>query len=134
MKNQESEENKSCIFKYNNGNSAILCSTCSGIIKVGYQFNDDEILALRGTTQLGPQYCKECMYKSGEIFASIPGTVEDYQETVKITLYKNKGFREIGRIDVPYMVWDQMDSDSLACEGTFTYDYVLEQFHKIVWN
>ena len=47
-------------FKYNNGNLALLCSKCSVIIKEGYEFTEDELLACQGKKYLKPQYCNKC--------------------------------------------------------------------------
>lgn len=48
------------IFKFNNGNLAILCSKCSKIIKVGYEFTKEEIDACMGKSELPSQYCDKC--------------------------------------------------------------------------
>lgn len=50
-------------FKFNSGNGALLCSTCSAIIKVGYEFTEDEWKALRGEIHMDPQYCDKCEEK-----------------------------------------------------------------------
>ncbi len=39
------------IYKYNNGNGALLCSDCSVIIKEGNDFTENEA-----------QYCEKCKY------------------------------------------------------------------------
>ena len=57
-----------CRFVFNNGNLAILCSKCSKIIKVGYEFTEEETNACKGKPIYGthgpmylpPQYCEEC--------------------------------------------------------------------------
>jgi hypothetical protein len=49
------------IFKFNNGNGALLCSKCFVIIKVGKDFNEKERLALKGEIKLKAQYCKKCL-------------------------------------------------------------------------
>lgn len=49
-----------CIFRYNNGNLAILCSKCSVIIKRGRDFTEDEIKAMKGKINMLPQYCDKC--------------------------------------------------------------------------
>jgi len=51
---------KEAIFKFNGGNGALLCSKCRVIIKVGYEFTDDEWKAMRGEIYLEPQYCNKC--------------------------------------------------------------------------
>lgn len=51
------------IFKFNNGNGALLCSKCSVIIKVGKDFNRIERLASTGKYYLEAQYCKTCKNK-----------------------------------------------------------------------
>ena len=48
------------IFKFNNANLALLCSKCRKIIKVGSEFSEKEIKALRGEEYLPPQYCDNC--------------------------------------------------------------------------
>lgn len=48
------------IIKYNSGIGAILCSKCSAIIKVGYEFTEDERKAMKGELHMGPIYCTEC--------------------------------------------------------------------------
>ena len=48
------------IFKFNNGNGALLCSKCRTIIKVGYQYNQLEKEASKGHATLPPQYCDKC--------------------------------------------------------------------------
>jgi hypothetical protein len=48
------------IFKFNNGNLAILCSKCSKIIKAGFEFTDEEKSSCRGKSELPPQYCDKC--------------------------------------------------------------------------
>jgi len=50
-------------FKWNSGHLAILCSGCSKILKVGYQFNEDEIKSLKGEKKLPAQYCENCKPK-----------------------------------------------------------------------
>jgi hypothetical protein len=56
-------ENKA-IFKFNNGNLAILCSKCSKIIKVGYEFTEEEMDACMGKSELPTQYCNKCNNES----------------------------------------------------------------------
>lgn len=48
------------IFKFNNGNGALLCSSCFTIIKVGKQFTEFEKIAMNGDIFLESQYCKKC--------------------------------------------------------------------------
>ena len=48
------------IFKFNNGNGALLCSKCSVIIKTGREFNSDEVEAMRGKKDLPAQFCSTC--------------------------------------------------------------------------
>lgn len=50
------------IFKFNNGNGALLCNCCSGIIKTGVDFSDYEIDAMLGEKELVPQFCKDCKH------------------------------------------------------------------------
>lgn len=50
-------------FKFNSGMGALLCSACSGIIKVGYEYTEDEKLAEKGLKYLPPQYCDKCSKK-----------------------------------------------------------------------
>lgn len=51
------------IFKYNNGNSALLCSKCRTIIKTGKDYTKEELEASRGKKYMKPQYCIECIDK-----------------------------------------------------------------------
>lgn len=51
------------IFKFNNGNGALLCSKCYIILKVGFQFTEEELLAIKGEKDLEPQYCEKCKEK-----------------------------------------------------------------------
>ena len=50
----------SCIFKFNNGNAAKICSTCHVIIKTGKDFTDEECKACRGEKWMAPQFCDKC--------------------------------------------------------------------------
>lgn len=50
------------IFKFNNGNMAILCSKCRAIIKTGVDFNEMEKFAAKGVITLLPQYCLKHKY------------------------------------------------------------------------
>jgi len=36
------------IFKFNGGDGALLCSKCGRIIKIGWDFNEEEKLAMKG--------------------------------------------------------------------------------------
>lgn len=55
------------IFKFNNGNGALLCSKCSVIIKEGYQFTKDEWKGMKGEKHIDAQYCDKCKkYKEGD--------------------------------------------------------------------
>jgi hypothetical protein len=49
------------VFKWNNSNLALLCSKCSVIIKVGYEFTEEEHLACMRNKYLKPQYCEKCL-------------------------------------------------------------------------
>jgi len=50
-------------FKYNNGNGALLCTSCNIIIKEGYSFTEEEWKAAKGEAYLAPQYCDKCKIK-----------------------------------------------------------------------
>jgi len=50
----------SAVFKFNNGNSALLCSTCRTILKTGRDFNKEEKQAIRGEIYLEAKHCEEC--------------------------------------------------------------------------
>lgn len=54
---------KKAIFKFNNGNGALLCSNCFVIIKVGSKMTDLELEALKGNIKLQAQYCDKCLKK-----------------------------------------------------------------------
>ena len=58
MYNNQSMEK--AIFKFNNGNGALLCSKCRVIIKTGKNFTEEEIKAIKGKADMPPQYCKQC--------------------------------------------------------------------------
>lgn len=45
------------IFKFNNGQGALLCSKCFIIIKYGKDFTKTEHLAMQGKVKLKSQYC-----------------------------------------------------------------------------
>lgn len=51
------------IFKFNNGNGALLCSKCRTIIKIGKDFDDLELKAIKGEVEMPPQYCDKCKTK-----------------------------------------------------------------------
>jgi hypothetical protein len=51
------------IFKFNNGNGALLCSKCRTIIKIGKDFDDLELKAIRGKIDVPSQYCDKCKNK-----------------------------------------------------------------------
>jgi len=48
------------IFKFNNGNGALLCNCCSGIIKTGIDFSDFEREAMLGNQEMSAKFCKAC--------------------------------------------------------------------------
>lgn len=54
------------IFKYNSGNLALMCSFCNSIIKVGYEFTNEELEACKGNKKLERQYCQKCKEKYGK--------------------------------------------------------------------
>ena len=59
------------IVKYNNGNSVILCSKCSIIMKYWKDFTKDEInFTNKGSGQakywMPPQYCDKCKIDKNE--------------------------------------------------------------------
>ena len=52
------------IIKYNNSYGAILCSGCRAILKVGFEYTEDELRYSRGEIDyLPPQYCEQCGLK-----------------------------------------------------------------------
>ena len=52
------------IFKYNGGLGALLCSKCRVIIKIGKDFTEQEIKAIKGEIKMPhPQYCEKCKKK-----------------------------------------------------------------------
>ena len=55
-------------FVWNSGNLAILCPKCSKIIKVGYEFTEEEKKACQGKSGFRnpPQYCEQCKLKMNE--------------------------------------------------------------------
>lgn len=50
-------------FKFNSGMGALCCSHCSGIIKDGTQFTEEEWKAAKGEIKLRPQFCDACKEK-----------------------------------------------------------------------
>jgi hypothetical protein len=52
---------KTAKFKFNSGHAALCCSQCGSIIKVGFEFTDEESDAYRGLIQIPAQYCDECL-------------------------------------------------------------------------
>lgn len=52
------------VFKYNNGNLALLCTGCRTIIKTGLQFTEEEFETYQGKKYLPPQYCGKCKEKN----------------------------------------------------------------------
>jgi len=58
-------EKERAIVKFNGGRGALLCSKCRTIIKIGIDFNEEELKYIRGEiTHLDPQYCEQCKTKS----------------------------------------------------------------------
>lgn len=47
-------------FKFNNGNMALVCSSCGRILKTGSEFTEDEWKCLQGEADLGDRYCSDC--------------------------------------------------------------------------
>ena len=56
------------IFKFNNGLGALLCSSCSIIIKEGKDYTHKEHEASMGLIEMQAQYCKECKDKNNDYF------------------------------------------------------------------
>lgn len=56
------------IIKFNNGNLALLCSRCHGIIKTGKEFTKEELDLTLGSDKnmLLPQYCDDCKLKPND--------------------------------------------------------------------
>jgi len=59
------------IFKFNNGDLALLCSKCSVIIKTGKDFTEKEMLACTDSGGVAkywmpPRYCDKCKPKKNE--------------------------------------------------------------------
>jgi hypothetical protein len=58
-------EKERLIVKYNSGHGALLCSGCRVILKVGFEYTEDELRYSRGEIDyLPPQYCEQCVLKS----------------------------------------------------------------------
>jgi hypothetical protein len=56
---------KRAILKFNGGNLALLCSDCSVIMKVGYEFNEQEKKFAKGEIDnLVPLFCQKCINKN----------------------------------------------------------------------
>ena len=49
------------IFKWNNGDLALLCSGCNKIIKEGKDFTEGEMLVCMGKAYAPKQYCNSCI-------------------------------------------------------------------------
>ena len=59
-------QDEKAIFKFNNGNGALLCSKCRVIIKTGKDFTEEEIKAIKSSleeSKLPAQYCDKCKNK-----------------------------------------------------------------------
>lgn len=55
------------IFKLNGGLGALLCSSCSVIIKTGKDFTEEELNAIKGKGPMPPaQYCSKCKTKQSQ--------------------------------------------------------------------
>lgn len=60
-------ERPRAILKWNSGHLAFLCNCCGIIVKVGFQFNEEEMkFVRREISHLDPIYCEECKPKSTE--------------------------------------------------------------------
>jgi hypothetical protein len=58
-------EKERAIVKFNGGLGALLCSKCRVIIKIGKDFNEEELKYIKGEINyLDPQYCEQCKTKS----------------------------------------------------------------------
>lgn len=56
---------ENAILKFNSGNLALLCSDCSVILKVGYEFNEEEKKFAKGEIdKLLPLFCQDCINKN----------------------------------------------------------------------
>ena len=76
---------KKAIFKFNNGNGALLCSKCRTILKVGYEFTEEERKAMKGEVKLKAQYCDKCKEKKN---------IKNKWISVKDRLPEYKGFNK----------------------------------------
>jgi hypothetical protein len=47
-------------FKFNDGESAIICGKCRKIIKEGKDFTDEETYGMKNGNLLPAQFCGEC--------------------------------------------------------------------------
>ena len=59
------------IFKWSNGELALICSTCRTIIKVGKDFTEKEMLACSKSSGIAkywmpPRYCDKCKTEKNE--------------------------------------------------------------------
>jgi len=52
---------KKAIFKFNNGNGALLCSKCRTIIRQGSGLTEHDRLTIKGEASMKPQYCTKCI-------------------------------------------------------------------------
>jgi hypothetical protein len=50
----------SAIFKFNDGQGALLCSDCRKIIKTAQEYTLEELAASQGEGNLPAQYCETC--------------------------------------------------------------------------
>jgi len=48
------------IYKFNNGNRALLCNSCRTIIKTGSEFSEEDWLNIKSGISAPPQLCKNC--------------------------------------------------------------------------
>ena len=53
-------KNNRAIFKFNNGDAALICNKCRKIIKTYQDFTPKEIYAYSYGIALPPQYCDKC--------------------------------------------------------------------------
>jgi hypothetical protein len=61
---------KKAILKLNGGLGAVLCSSCSVIIRSGNTLTDEDRLAIKRKIKLYAQYCKPCIIKLVKPFQS----------------------------------------------------------------
>lgn len=122
--NTQDEKDVQARFKFNNGQSSLNCSKCSGIIKVGLQFGDDEIQAIRGKKFLAPQFCRECKFKDGTISVYYP--VGNFVSTGVVVLQLRENDIHIGNVEMSRDTWLETRIDDRN-------KYVLDNFHKIQW-